>query len=146
MDACEWFQFFPPLNFVTERLQTPALLLFQHWKGLQYAVSQCCEEFRQPFLRGLENIPRELPVVSALFDNHKVICLVEALPDFAELQSQQMSKQRSYAHVGEVISLASYDASARRIVAMFGMIQRLLHEPRKRLRAVILNPAATHLD
>src|ERR1043166_7304067 len=95
MDTREWFQRLSPLNLIAERLEFPALVLFQNWKWLNYPIAQCSKEFRRTVLNKLENIPRKLSVVRALLDNDKVICLTEMLPYFGELRGQQLSKYGS---------------------------------------------------
>src|ERR1700751_3311611 len=98
MDADKWFQRVWPLNLIVERLELPALLLFQHWKWFKYPIAQRVEKFRQTLLRELEDIQRELPVVRTLLDNDKIIRLAEALPNFMELRDQQLPKKRPHAH------------------------------------------------
>ena len=70
------------------------------------------EEFRQLVLHKLENIQCELPVVRTLLGNNEIVHLADTLPNFEKLQGQQLAKERSHTHVGEIISFAAYGAAA----------------------------------
>src|SRR5215469_1663715 len=108
MDARERFQRVLPLNFIAKRLELRALLLFQNWKWFKYPIAQRVEKFWQALLHECENIQREPPVVCALLENNKIIRFAEALPDFAELRDQQLSKKWPHAYVRKIISFAAY--------------------------------------
>jgi hypothetical protein len=112
MDPSEWFQRSLPVNLIAKRPQHPALLLFQRCKWLDYPVAQRVKEFREPLLHELQNIPRELPIVRAMLDNHETFNLPEAFPDFGELRGKQLPKQRTHADVREIVTFATYHAAA----------------------------------
>src|SRR5215216_375566 len=107
MDTREWFRRRTPVDLVAKCFQLLTLPLLQNWKWFKYPVAQCVKEFRHAVLHELENIPRELPVIRPLLDNDEVIHFAEALPNFEELPSQQLSKDRSNAHVREIISFTA---------------------------------------
>src|SRR3954467_4187404 len=86
MDARKRFRRVWPLNLVAKRLKVAALLLFQNWKRLEYAIMQRVEELRQAVLHEFKDVQRELPVVRPLLDNDEIIQFAEALPYFAELR------------------------------------------------------------
>ena len=58
----------------------------------------------------------------------------EPFPNLRELGREQFPKERADADVGKVIAASPNLRAAGRVVAVFGMIKRLLHEPRERLR------------
>lgn len=82
----------------------------------------------------------------ALFDDRKVIDPAKALPDFGKLRRQQFSKERADTDVGKIIAASSDRCAVARIIAMFGMIKRLFHEPGERLRAALLDFSLNELD
>jgi hypothetical protein len=118
----------------------------QNWKRFHDLVPQGSEEFRNALLRELEDVTRELAILRTLLDNYEIFCLTKPFPDFRELHGKQLSKQRSHTDVGEIIPFTTDRAAAGGIVAMLGMIESLLHEPRERLRASVANFVANNLD
>ena len=71
-----------------------------------------------------------------LFDNSEIVDLVELFPDFEVLRGQQFTEYRTDTHVGKIIACTANRAGARGIISVLRMIERLLHEPGERLRAL----------
>ena len=67
----------------------------------------------------------------ALLDNNKLIRIAEPSPYLGKLRSQQLPEQWPDAYVGEVVAVPANDATARGIISVLRMIERLLHEPGK---------------
>ena len=78
-------------------------------------------------------------MMRALLDNNEVVDLAELLPYFRELSGQQLAEKGADAHVREIIAAPPNRAPTGGIIPVLGMIQRLFHEPGKRLRAAFLN-------
>src|SRR5262249_3202426 len=129
MDALEWLQGLSPFNLIAKRFQRLTLPRLQNRKRLDDSVAQRVEEFPPAFLDELENVARELPVVSALFDNEEIIDFAKPLPDFGELGGQQLPETPGDAHVRKIIACAANRAVARGVISMLRMIERLLHKP-----------------
>src|SRR4051794_10544671 len=85
----------------------------------------------------LENIARELPIVRALLDDRERIRRAEQLADLRELHRHHFAEERAEGDAGEVIALSSDTRAARAVVTVFGLIQRLLHEPRECHRSAL---------
>lgn len=73
----------------------------------------------------------------ALFDNKEIVDLPEPFPDFGELRGKQFPKERANADVREIIAAPSNRGAAARVIAVLGVIKRLLHEPGERLWAAL---------
>jgi hypothetical protein len=122
------------------------LLLLQNRKGLDYSIAQSREESRRAFLRRFKNVASELPVVSRLLNNDKIVDFAELLPDLSELRHHQFSEERADADISEIITFSANHAVAGGIVSVLGMVKRLLHEPGERLRAAVANFVANEFD
>ena len=146
MDPREWFKRIAPFNLVSKWFQHLRLALSQNRKWLDYSVAQSFEEFPRVCLGRLENVASELPVVSRLLNNDKIVDLAELLPDLGKLRAQQLPEQRADADIGEIITFSANHAVAGGIVSVLGMVKRLLHEPGERLRAAIANFVANEFD
>jgi hypothetical protein len=85
-------------------------------------------------------------MMGTLFDNHKVVGFAELLPDFHKLRGQQSPKKRTDTNIREVIAVPPNRAPARRIVSVFGMIERLFHKPGKRSRSAVFDFCADNVD
>src|SRR4029077_5441031 len=136
MNADEWLQGSVPFDLVAKQFECPRLPLLQSRKWLDYSVAQSREEFRRVFLCKFENVTRELSMVRALLDNDEIVDPTESLPDFGELHGQKLAEQRANAHVGEIVAFPPNRAAPGGIVSVLRMIERLLHKPSKRDRAV----------
>src|ERR1700737_1749241 len=82
----------------------------------------------------------------ALFDEREIIDLTEPLPDFHELRGEQFAKQWADADISKIIAPSSNLRAVAGIVAMFGMIKRLLHEPGEWLGPVIVDLVPDYFD
>src|SRR5438874_9868491 len=82
----------------------------------------------------------------ALFDDKEIVGLAEPFPDLGELRSQQFAKERTDADVREIIAVPADCSATAGVIAVLGMIKRLLHEPGEGLRAEISNRIANELD
>ena len=80
-------------------------------------------------------------MMRALLDECEVVDLAEPLPNFGELGHEQLTKQRTNADVGEIIAASTDCRPVARIIAVLGMIKRLLHEPGEWLRADVVDLA-----
>ena len=109
-------------------------------------VVQRREEVGKAPLRRFENVACELAMVGALLDDEKIVDLAESFPDLGELRGDQFSKDRSDADVGKVIAASSDGGAVAGIIAVFRMIQHLLHEPGERLGTAPLDRIADELD
>ena len=78
-------------------------------------------------------------MVRALLDNDEIVDSAESLPDFSKLRGQKFPEQRADAHVGEIIARSPNHAAPGGIVSVLRMIERQVHEPGKRDRAVRAN-------
>ena len=100
----------------------------------------------------MENVKRKLPVMRALFHYHEVFDVAmatrfaESLPHLDKLRGQQLSKERPDADVREIITLSPNRTAAGGVISMLEMIERLLHEPGKRLRSALFNLRANQSD
>src|SRR5439155_24459562 len=110
------------------------------------SVAQGCQEFGRAFLHRFENVARELAIMRSLLDSHEIVRSAELFPDLGELRSQQVPKQRANTHIGEIITFPSNRAAIRRIVSVLGVVERLLHKPGERLRAVFFDFCAHQSD
>src|SRR5580693_7539571 len=81
----------------------------------------------------------------ALLDDCEVVDPAES-PNLGELGGEQFAKKRADADVGKVIAASANLRAVARVIAIFGMIKRLLHEPRERLRATSLYFVANELN
>src|SRR5438874_9202941 len=146
MDAHKRLQRLLPLNLVVKCLERLTLPLLQTRKRLHYLITQSCEERWRAFLHEFENVARELPVVCALFDDGETVEVVELFPHFEKLRGQQVSEHRPDTYVGEVIACSANRAAARGVISVLRMIERLLHKPGKRLRALCTNRVADRFN
>ena len=80
-------------------------------------------------LRCRKNIAREIAVMRALFDDGEDLRAAQRRPHLGELRRQQPPEKRPDAHVGKVIPAPADRAAAGTVIAMFRVIERLLHEP-----------------
>jgi hypothetical protein len=67
-------------------------------------------------------------------------------PNFRELGGEQFAEEWADTDIGKIIAATSDRGAIAGVVAMFGMIERLLHEPGKRLWTVIVDLAPNDLD
>ena len=118
----------------------------QDRKRFDDPVAKGRKKIRPAFARGLKHVTRKLAIVRALLDEDEVVDLTESFPDFRELSGQQLTEDRTDAHICEIISAATDRAPARRIVSVLGMIKRLLHEPGEGLRAPRFDFGANKFD
>ena len=79
--------------------------------------------------------------MGSLLNDLEVLDPVESIPNLGELDCEKLPKQRANADVGEIITVPSNRGTIARVVTVFRMIKRLLHEPGERLRTVVLNPS-----
>jgi len=146
MNADERLNRIAPFHFIAKQLECLQLSILQDGERLDDSIAQSGKKIRAAFARRLKDITRKVAMMSPLFDNDKVIDLVEPFPYLRELRGQQLSKKRPDAHVCEVISTPPNRASARGIISVLGMIEGLLHEPGKRHRTAVLNFRADNFE
>ena len=86
-----------------------------------------------------EDIQGELPIVRTLLNQCEACGLAESGPHLLKLTRQDLSEDRAHADVREKVSVFANPGASGSIIAGFGIIERELHEPRKRYRAVGLD-------
>ena len=74
-----------------------------------------------------------------MFDDKEIVGLAEPFPDLDELRGKQFAKERTDTDVREIIAVPADCSAAAGVIAMLGMIKRLLHEPGERLWAALTN-------
>src|ERR1043166_7868935 len=146
MYARERFKHFQPFDARGECPQLCLLAFAPKRERLDDFVAHGVKEFGPVLLRRAENIARELPIMRALLNNDEIVCPAELLPDFCELCRYQFPKKRADADVREIIAFATNRSAPARVIAMLGMIERLLHEPGKRDRATFSNLRANNFN
>ena len=85
-------------------------------------------------------------MVGSLLNNDEIVDLAEPFPHFRELHRQQLSEKRSDAHIRKIIATPSNRAFAGGVISVLGMIERLAHEPGKRLRTAVLDFRADNFE
>lgn len=78
-----------------------------------------------------QNVLRELSVMRALLDDREILRFTERLPFLNGLHGQQLAEQRPDAHAGKKIALSADATRPGSIIAVFRMIERQFHDPRK---------------
>ena len=146
MDARKCLQRLLPLNLVAKWFERLTLPLAQTRKRFHYLVTQSCEERWRAFLHEFENVARELPAMCALFNDGEIVEVVELFPHFEKLRGQQVTEHRTDTYVSEVIACSANRAAARGVISVLRMIERLLHKPGKRLRALCTNRVADRFN
>ena len=146
MDTHKRLQRFLPLNLVVKRFERLTLPLLQIRKGFHNLITQSCEERWRAFLHEFQNVARKLPVMCALFDDREMVDFVKLFPNLEELRGQQVTEHRTDTYVGEVIACSANRAAARGVISVLRMIERLLHKPGKRLRALCTNRVADRFN
>ena len=135
-----------PFYFVRKSFQSLCLSILQDAKRFDDPIAQNRKKFRRRFSQDFEHIARKLSVVRALLDDGEVVelaagrvrptgGLAEAFPHFDKLRGQQSPEERADADVGEIITAPSDGRAAGAVLAVFGMIKGLFHEPGEGLRA-----------
>src|SRR5207245_3548580 len=120
--------------------------ILQARKRFNDSVTQRGKEFGKALLERFENVAREFTVMRALFENDEVVDLAEEFPGFGKLRGDQLSKERSDTDVRKIIATSPDFCPTTRVITVLGMINRLLHKPGKRLRALSLDLAANKFD
>ena len=106
--------------------------ILQNGKRFDDPIAQGFEECGLEFADRSEHIAREVAVMRALFGDDEIVDLAEPLPDLHELRGQQLPEERADTYAREIIAATANRGSAGRIITVFRVIKRLLHEPGKR--------------
>ena len=120
--------------------------ILPEWERLDDAVTYAREKLGKASPREFENVARELAVVRGLFDNEEIVDVAKPFPNFDELRAKKVPEEWADADIGEVVTFASDLGLAAGIVAVLRMIERLLHEPGERLRAMRTDRLANKID
>ena len=111
-----------PLHTVTETFR------------LHFAITRIRlhdEVSQRPAFKSTQNILSELSVMGALLDDREIFRFTERLPFLNGLHGQQLAEQRPDAHAGKKIALSADATRPGSIIAVFRMIERQFHDPRK---------------
>ncbi len=124
-----------PRDFAGEVLELRGLPLLQDREGLDDAVVERGEEVGMVCARGGKDVVRKFATVRALLHDLEVAGAPERFPHLGELPGKEAPEERADADAGEVIATAAEPRATGAVVAVLGMVERVLHEAGERERA-----------